>query len=203
MSQPHPQSCAALIELWRAVECPSESGTPGPVAPVYKRDPSPSLLTPGTERCPIRIHAEAGVCGGVKTTRLIIAEDHEIIRAGIRTLVESGTEFSVVGEARNGIEATAMALQRRPDIALLDVKMPGMDGFAAARHIAAGQPEVKIVMVTIDDSAKAEKQARNAGAVAIVTKDECAGTLVDTLRRVVAGNQPAPPLSPDPSSEAR
>jgi len=137
-------------------------------------------------------------------TRVIIVDDNDVIRAGIRRIVELGPEFTVVGEARDGVEATEISAKTTPDIALLDLRMPLLDGASATRRITSEMPGVKVVLVTSDDSGRAERLAEQSGAVAIVTKDKCAEMLLPTLREVARGIRflnppPAPPAESLPT----
>lgn len=122
--------------------------------------------------------------------RVILADDNELIRAGVRQLLARAPEFEVVGEARNGREAIDLSLSLKPDLILMDLRMPECDGASATRRILDGHPRAKIVVVTSDDSGHGEKLARSAGAVATVTKDECVTALIPKLRMVVQGERP-------------
>ncbi len=126
----------------------------------------------------------------MQRTRVLVAEDNDIIRGGIRELLARAPEFDLVGEAQDGREAIELTATLQPDILLLDLRMPDVDGASAARQITANRPGSKIVVVTADDSAHAERLARSVGAVALVTKDECVTALIPTLRDVVAGKYP-------------
>lgn len=126
----------------------------------------------------------------MQTTRVLLADDNEIIRAGVRQLLTRAPEFEIVGEARNGREAVDLSLMLRPDLILMDLRMPECDGASATRCILAAQPETKIVVITSDDSEHAEKLAQSVGAVATVTKDECVTALIPKLRSVVRGEKP-------------
>lgn len=123
----------------------------------------------------------------MQTISVLIADDNEIIRAGVRQLLSRAPDFEVVGEAHNGREAIELASSLRPDVVLMDLRMPECDGASAARCILAEQPAVKIVVVTSDDSAYAERLAKAFGAVGVVAKDECVGSLIPKLRAVVDG----------------
>jgi DNA-binding NarL/FixJ family response regulator len=105
------------------------------------------------------------------TITILIADDHPLFRKGLRALLATLPQMRVVGEARNGAEVVRLATQLRPDVVLMDLQMPGGDGLAAVRQIAATQPEVRVLVVTMfqdDDSIFA---AMRAGARGYVLKD--------------------------------
>jgi Response regulator containing a CheY-like receiver domain and an HTH DNA-binding domain len=124
----------------------------------------------------------------MQTTRVLLVEDNDLIRAGVRQLLSRAPEFEIVAEAKNGREGVDLTISLKPDVVLMDLRMPEVDGASASRCILAAQPDVKIVMVTSDDSAHAERLAKSVGAVAMVTKDECATALIPKLRSVVGGD---------------
>ncbi len=98
--------------------------------------------------------------------RVLIADDHPLFRDGLRVLLDSVADTTVVGEARDGDEAIALAAALRPDVILMDLKMPGPNGVEATRHILATHPAIGIVVVTMfedDDSVFAAMRARARG----------------------------------------
>src|SRR6266705_1056973 len=84
--------------------------------------------------------------------RILIADDHELIRRGLRDLLATRSGWQVVGEACNGLDAVEMAVRLRPDIAILDFSMPGLNGPGVAAHIARRVPETGVVVLTMHDS---------------------------------------------------
>lgn len=156
----------------------------GPVGP----DTTPTTIPPvGALRGSATAANQA-----TQTARVLLAEDNATIRAGLRELLARAPEFELVGEAKDGREAVELAASLHPDVVLLDLRMPDVDGAAAAAQISAFQPAPKIIIVTTDDSARAESVARSAGAAAIVTKDECVTALIPALRRVLSDKEAAP-----------
>jgi len=98
----------------------------------------------------------------MKKIRLIIADDHPIFRDGLRTLLASVDGIEIVGEAASGDEAVALALSQEPDVILMDLKMPGLNGIEATRRIMQANPQIKVLMVTMfedDDSIFAAMRA--------------------------------------------
>jgi len=113
-------------------------------------------------------------------TRVLIAEDETIIRLDLRQLLEEHG-FTVCGEARDGAEAIALARELEPDIALLDIRMPGVDGIECARRILAERP-IPIVIVTAHSERGLVERALEAGAFSYVTKPFRAADLVPAIR---------------------
>ena len=91
--------------------------------------------------------------------RILIVDDHEPVRRGVRSLLASRADWSVCGEARNGIEAVAKARELRPDVVLMDVSMPLMDGIEATRTIRREVPESKVIILSQNDPAIVRQQA--------------------------------------------
>ena len=103
--------------------------------------------------------------------KILIVDDHEALRAGVRTVLESHG-FEVCGEAANGQEALARALQLRPDLVILDITMPVLDGFSAAREIHKRLPSVGILLLSMHESASMVNVAKSSGARGYVAKSE-------------------------------
>jgi DNA-binding NarL/FixJ family response regulator len=125
--------------------------------------------------------------GGVRSgIRLMLADDHRMIREGLRrSLSELG--FTVVGEARNGSEALDLAAALRPDVVLMDVTMPELDGVEATRQIKARQPEVKIVVLTMHADHDILTQAIRAGANGYLVKDCSTDEIAQAIDAVALG----------------
>lgn len=119
--------------------------------------------------------------------RLLLADDHRMFRQGLRELLERKTQFEVVGEATTGREALEKVATLRPDIVLLDIQMPELDGVAVAREIAQHYPDVKIVMLTMYRQDQHLLDAIKAGARAYLLKDADAAELIDVIERVARG----------------
>ena len=117
--------------------------------------------------------------------RVVLADDQELLRHGLRGLLQLADEVEVVGEASDGIEAVDVVRARRPDVLLLDVRMPKLDGVGVLRALGADAPPT--VMLTTFDDPVASKAAAEAGARAFLLKDVSLETLVDVLRRVREG----------------
>src|SRR4051794_20527414 len=87
--------------------------------------------------------------GGAMSTRIVLCDDHAVLRGGLRALLSAEPGLQVVGEAGDGLEAVERVAALRPDVALLDITMPGLSGIEAAREIHRRAPEVKILMLTM------------------------------------------------------
>lgn len=123
----------------------------------------------------------------MKKTRVLVADDHALFRKGVATLLRDADGFSVVGEARDGREAVAKAQTLTPDVVLMDIYMPGMDGLEAARRIKAAMPATKIVMLTVSEEDQSLFDAVKAGAQGYLLKSVEPEELFHTLRGVVRG----------------
>jgi len=110
--------------------------------------------------------------------RLLLADDKSRVRAGLKLLLALETDIVVVGEAKDGIEAVDLALQLRPDVVIMDVRMPGMDGINAA---AALKKVCPVIILTLHDNADCRRKANEAGA-AFVSKHGDPRTLITAIR---------------------
>ncbi|GGJ96626.1 response regulator [Pseudomonas matsuisoli] len=121
--------------------------------------------------------------------RLILADDHEVTRAGFVAMLAGCTEFDVVGQAPDGETALALCETLQPDIAIIDIRMPGMNGLGVARLLQQRMPALKTVMFTMYDSPEHLEAAIAAGAVGYLLKDATREEVIQALRRVAAGEE--------------
>ena len=121
------------------------------------------------------------------TIRLLLADDQALVRGALATLLDLEPDMTVVAEVARGDEVVAAARESTPDVALLDVEMPGLDGIEATRELRAAMPEVKVVIVTTFGRPGFLRRALVAGANGFVVKDTPARQLADAVRRVHAG----------------
>jgi DNA-binding NarL/FixJ family response regulator len=126
-------------------------------------------------------------------SRILLADDHRMFRQGLRELIERKTPFDVVGEATTGREAVEQVVALQPDIVLLDIQMPDMNGVEAAQQIARLAPDVKVVMLTMYREDQHLIGAIRAGARAYLLKDADAEELIAVLRRVQRGESAIDP----------
>jgi DNA-binding NarL/FixJ family response regulator len=118
--------------------------------------------------------------------RVLVADDHSVVRAGLRTLIESRHGWQVCGEAANGREAVELAAKLKPDIAVLDVGMPVLNGVEATRQVRKISPETEVLILTMHDSEQMVQQLVEAGCRGYILKDDADRTLLaalDALRR--------------------
>jgi DNA-binding NarL/FixJ family response regulator len=119
--------------------------------------------------------------------RILIADDHGVVRGGLRLLLDRQEDMEVVAEAADGAEAVEIALRERPDLAILDVSMPMLTGIQAAREIRAVAPEVQVLLLSMHDDERYLFEALKAGAAGYVLKHEADHRLIDAVRAVSAG----------------
>jgi DNA-binding NarL/FixJ family response regulator len=113
--------------------------------------------------------------------RILIADDHEVVRRGLCTLLQGHEGWEICGEARDGRQAVEMAKQLKPDVVILDVGMPNLNGLAATRQLAQQNPQQKIIVLTITDSDQVIREALDAGARGFVLKSDAARDLVSAV----------------------
>jgi DNA-binding NarL/FixJ family response regulator len=124
------------------------------------------------------------------TARLLIADDHALVREGMRTMLASEPNLEVVGEAENDREALEMCRELRPDLILIEVRMPEMDGMAATRMIKGEYPSTSVLIVTTHESPEYLMDAIRAGAAGYVLKDSTKQQLLNAVRKVISGESP-------------
>jgi DNA-binding NarL/FixJ family response regulator len=122
--------------------------------------------------------------------RVLIADDHDLVREGLLAVLKDEPDLEVVGEAKNGREALEMCRQMRPDLILMDVRMPEMDGLAATRAIKEELPTTSVVMVTMHENPDYLLEAIRAGAAGYILKDAAGERLVEAVRRTLEGEAP-------------
>ena len=121
-----------------------------------------------------------------KPARLVIADDHELARAGLRVMLDT-RDFEVVGEASNGREALQLCRRLQPDLALIDVRMPEMDGLTTCRAIKQECPATSVILVTIHTNPEYLLEALKAGAAGYVLKDVSQRELITAVQKVLQG----------------
>ena len=120
-----------------------------------------------------------------RTARLLLADDHALARAGLRAMLAPEPDLLVVGEARDGAEALRLCRALRPDLVLMDVRMPTLDGLAATRALTAEFPALPVIVVTIHEDPDYLLQALRAGAAGYVRKDATQPQLVAAVRQLL------------------
>jgi DNA-binding NarL/FixJ family response regulator len=120
-------------------------------------------------------------------TTIVLADDHHLVREGLRALLEAETDLEVVGEAANGLEAVQLVERLQPDIAILDLMMPDLNGLEAARHLTQHASDTRTVILSMHANEAYVLEALRNGVSAYVLKDSRADDLVHAVREVLAG----------------
>ena len=121
--------------------------------------------------------------------RVLVVDDHAIVRMGLSALFETQTDIVLAGAAEDGAEAVRKAKRLRPDIVVMDIMMPVMDGVAATREIVAENPSAKVIVLTTSASSDEIAKALEAGAAGAILKSEANRRLLATIRSVARGNR--------------
>jgi DNA-binding NarL/FixJ family response regulator len=134
----------------------------------------------------------------MKSTRIVLADDHPIVLDGLRNLIRAEADFELVGEAASGLAALKVIREQRPDVAVLDVSMPEINGIVLSRRLAAEIPQVSVLMLTLHEDRAYLNQALEAGVRGYVLKRSAVENLVQAIRAVLVGG-----LYVDPAISAR
>jgi DNA-binding NarL/FixJ family response regulator len=120
---------------------------------------------------------------------VVLADDHPIVRQGLRTLLEQEAQCQVVGEATDGLTAIELITQLQPDLAILDVQMPDLDGLEVARRVTSVSPETRVIMLSMHSDEPYVLDALRYGALGYVLKGSATADLVSAVRAVTAGQR--------------
>ena len=129
----------------------------------------------------------AGTRVDAQPVRILVADDHEVMRMGMRNLLESVPNWTVYGEARNGTEAVEMALLSSPDVIIMDITMPEMNGLEAAAKIAMDRPDIPVIMFSLHLSEEVITRFKTGSIRGAVAKSEAARDLLEAVRSVLNG----------------
>lgn len=119
--------------------------------------------------------------------RLLLVDDHQLVRSGLRCLLEKESDFEVAAEAASGEEALRLARELNPDVVLMDISMPGMGGLEATRRLLATHPGIKVIAVTMYEEEPYPSRMLEAGAVGYLPKNCAADELAAAVRHVMVG----------------
>jgi len=114
---------------------------------------------------------------------IILADDHQLVREALRSLIEAHADMKVVAEAQNGLEAVELVSSLQPDIVIMDINMPEMNGLAATRAITRDNKNLNVIGLSLNDQNWSEETIIKAGASAYISKDEAGKTLCMIIRR--------------------
>ena len=137
---------------------------------------------------------KVGKKNSVKKLRILLADDHTILRQGLSALINSQSDMEVVDEAANGIEAIDKAKQALPDVVIMDIGMPEMDGARATEFLKRELPQVKVIALTVQEDTGYLSQMLKAGASGYVLKRAAADELINAIRIVAAGGHYLDPV---------
>lgn len=139
------------------------------------------------------------------TVTLILVDDHVLFRQGLKSLLAEQSEWQIVGEAGDGEEAVQLAERLKPDIAVVDIEMPGMDGIEAAREINRVSPNSRIIALSMYGDGYYQRRMFEVGASAFVLKNEAVGDLVDAVHASLSGERFVSPSAviPDDARSAK
>jgi DNA-binding NarL/FixJ family response regulator len=130
------------------------------------------------------------------TLTLLLADDHQIVRQGLRAILQTVPEFRLVGEAADGPEAVRLAERAQPEVLVLDLMMPGLNGLEVARQVTRRSPRTRVVILSMHSNEAYVVEALQAGATAYVLKESGADELIHAIREAAAGRRYlSPPIS--------
>jgi DNA-binding NarL/FixJ family response regulator len=125
----------------------------------------------------------------MRKLRILIVDDHALVRRGAQDVLNSQRGWRVVGEAANGLEAVDKAIELKPDVAIVDVGIPDLDGIEVTRRIRKAAPEVKVLVLTMDESDQMVRRALDAGAQGYVLKSDLTDCLPKAVKAILEGNR--------------
>jgi DNA-binding NarL/FixJ family response regulator len=123
----------------------------------------------------------------MKKIRILLADDHQLMRSGLRLLIEQQADLTVVGEAADGREAVALAKSLRPDVAVMDISMPNLNGIEAAHQITQSHAELAVIVLSMHPDESYVLRALKAGAKGYLLKDSAESDLITAVRAVARG----------------
>jgi DNA-binding NarL/FixJ family response regulator len=132
----------------------------------------------------VGVGLEAAVDTVPKTIRVLIADDHRMFAEALEAILATDQRLEIAGQAADGAEAVRVALKTRPDVILMDIAMPIMDGLQATKQIRKQWPQACVLMLTGSNSRDDVDRAREAGAAGYVTKDRIAAELIDAILEI-------------------
>src|SRR5512143_425190 len=128
-----------------------------------------------------------------QTIQVMLVDDHNVVRSGLATFLKAYDNLELVGEAKNGLEALNLCRKKKPDVILMDLMMPVMDGIAATRAILADYPEIKIIAMTSFEEEELVQGVLSAGAISYLLKNITADELAKAIRDAVSGKSTLSP----------
>ncbi len=129
----------------------------------------------------------------IKTIRVMLVDDHNVVRSGLATFLRAYEDLELVGEAKNGLEAVKLCNEKHPDVILMDLMMPEMDGIAATKAILASHPVIKIIAMTSFEEEQLVQGVLAAGAISYLIKNVTSEELSKAIREAVSGRSTLSP----------
>jgi DNA-binding NarL/FixJ family response regulator len=123
----------------------------------------------------------------VKISRVLVADDHVVVRKGLRSMLESNIGWQVCAEAATGTEAVALAIEHQPDVVVMDINMPELNGLEATRQICAALPNVRVLILSAHDSEQLVREMLVSGARGYVLKTDAGEDLIAAIEAIMAG----------------
>jgi CheY-like chemotaxis protein len=173
------------LEIIRSLVLKAESGHPFPLQTLFPATPTPTAESERWSSAP-GIPEDAAAAWS-KRIRIMIVDDHEAVRAILRALLTAEPDFDVIAEAKNGREAVELASASQPDLVIMDLNMPLLDGVSATRQLLRLSPETKVVVFSANREPASLRKSAEAGAVGYICKPAARKVLINALRDVLAG----------------
>jgi len=153
----------------------------------------PAASSPASSGNERQVLPPASKGSGVR--RVLLVDDHAMVRQGLRAVLDAYPDLFIIGEAADGREAVSIAKKRTPDVIIMDINMPRMDGIEATRRIKKEQPGTVIIAVSVNDTPDIRESLQKAGASAFVSKDEAGERLYETIMMMALSQHEARELS--------
>jgi CheY-like chemotaxis protein len=164
---------------WLRVESTPGRGTTVTLGLPFTSTVASSTDTSGNER---HVHPPPPKAAGVR--RVLLVDDHAMVRQGLRAVLDAYPDLFIIGEAADGREAVSIATKRMPDVIVMDINMPRMDGIEATKQIKKAQPGMVIIAVSVNDTPQVRELMQKAGASAFVSKNEAGERLYETIMAI-------------------
>jgi DNA-binding NarL/FixJ family response regulator len=122
-------------------------------------------------------------------TKIVLADDHQVVRRGLKALLSTESDFDIIGEAGDGLETVDLVTRLQPDVLVLDLMMPGINGIEVTRQLDNYSPKISIIILSMHDNRAYVKEALNSGAMAYVLKESPPEEVITAIREVISGRQ--------------
>jgi len=130
---------------------------------------------------------QQGAAAQVRSARILVADDHDVVRHGLRSLIEERQEWKIIAEAKDGSDAVTKANELQPDLAIVDISMPSLNGLDATRQMLKANRQIKVLILTVHDSERLIESVLKAGARGYILKTDASRDLVLAIQALLAG----------------